>query len=191
MSTHSYIHALIHTLNTHSHTLTHTHTHTHTHSHTHTQVCPYDPNKPAWQLDELARAMQEEERKPNPVVQRVKIIMAMGLTVVHLHSRFLSGMTGLSLGLGSPLEEGGALLGGAGGREDEIEKVPLTEYLWWKTFNLSVDQVGTECVMKSRATEGEALSDYRCIPKVSKQLRYQPEGDNRLRLWLTPFSFSV
>ena len=90
--------------------------------------------------------MQEEERKPNPVVQRVKIIMAMGLTVVHLHSRFLSGVTGLSLRLGSQLEEGGALLGGAREQvgEDEIEKVPLTEYLWWKTFNLSVDQVGVK-----------------------------------------------
>ena len=111
-------------------------------------MCPSDPKNPAWKLDELARAMQEEERKPNPVVQRVKIIMAMGLTVVHLHSRFLSGMTGLSLGLGSPPEEDRALAGEVGGREgeDEIEKVPLTEYLWWKTFNLSIDQVSVRWV---------------------------------------------
>lgn len=92
--------------------------------------------------------MQEEERKPNPVVQRVKVIMALGLLVVHLHSRFFSTVTGLSFGLGSAEDEGSSL-----GREGEegssdigeggIEKVPLQEYLWWKVFNLSVDQVGT------------------------------------------------
>ena len=42
-------------------------------------------------------------------------------------------------------------------------------------------------------TKGEARGDYRCIPKVSKQLRYMylPEGSNQLRVSLTPFSFSV
>ena len=42
-----------------------------------------------------------------------------------------------------------------------------------------------------KITKGEAQGDYRCIPKVSKQLRYLPEGDNRLRLWLIPFSLSM
>lgn len=104
-------------------------------------MCPHDPDNEAWHLDELARAMQEEEKKPNPVVQRVKIIMAVGLTVVHLHSRFLSGMTGLSLGLSAPSAEEESSIREEGG-EDGIEKVPLPEYLWWKVFNLSVDQVG-------------------------------------------------
>ena len=57
-------------------------------------------------------------------------------------------MTGLSFGLGSAEDEGSSP-----GREGEegssdigeggIEKVPLQEYLWWKVFNLSVDQVET------------------------------------------------
>lgn len=106
------------------------------------QVCPYDPSSTTWQLDELVRKMQQEEelKKPNPVAERVKIIMALGLTVVHLHGWFLSGMTGLSFGF-APQTEGAKPSGDVVTPSDEIEKVPLQEYLWWKAFNLSVDQV--------------------------------------------------
>ncbi|XP_071541636.1 3-hydroxy-3-methylglutaryl-coenzyme A reductase isoform X1 [Panulirus ornatus] len=38
--------------------------------------------QPPWQMATLARAMVEEE-KPNPVVQRVKVIMSAGLLLVH------------------------------------------------------------------------------------------------------------
>ncbi|XP_068245701.1 3-hydroxy-3-methylglutaryl-coenzyme A reductase-like isoform X2 [Palaemon carinicauda] len=38
--------------------------------------------QPPWQMATLARAMVEEER-PNPVVQRVKVIMSAGLLLVH------------------------------------------------------------------------------------------------------------
>lgn len=86
--------------------------------------------------------MQEEEaqKKPNPVVQRVKIIMALGLTVVHLHGWFLSGITGLSFGL-TPQTEGAGLMEKKLAPASEIDKVPLQEYLLWKAFNLSGDQV--------------------------------------------------
>ena len=107
------------------------------------QVCPYDPTSTTWQLDELARDLQEEEeqKKPNPVVQRVKIIMALGLCVVHLHGWFLSGITGLSFGF-APQTEGAELPEEkVSPTADEIEKVPLQEYLLWKAFNLSGDQV--------------------------------------------------
>ena len=102
-------------------------------------MCPYDPTSATWQLDELARDMQEEEeqKKPNPVVQRVKVIMALGLTVVHLHGWFLSGMTGLSFGFtaqSKDVESPGKLIAPG-------EKVPLQDYLWWKAFHLSADQV--------------------------------------------------
>lgn len=36
----------------------------------------------------LLSLLIEEEQKPNPVVQRVKVIMSTGLLIVHLHSRF-------------------------------------------------------------------------------------------------------
>ncbi len=93
-------------------------------------------------LDGLARAMQEEEgKKPNPVVQRIKVIMALGLVVVHLHSRFLSNVTGLSL-WPTPSLGGGEEEGGGDDGTKEMEKIPIPEYLWWKALNLTVDQVG-------------------------------------------------
>ncbi|XP_076443299.1 3-hydroxy-3-methylglutaryl-coenzyme A reductase-like isoform X2 [Babylonia areolata] len=48
--------------------------------------------KPLKQLQQLAKILQaeEEEKKPNPVTQRVKIIMSAGLVLVHAHSRFVA-----------------------------------------------------------------------------------------------------
>ncbi|XP_061589888.1 3-hydroxy-3-methylglutaryl-coenzyme A reductase-like isoform X2 [Cololabis saira] len=47
--------------------------------------------RPIWQMSHLAHVLAEEEdNKPNPVTQRVKIIMSLGLAVVHAHSRFTS-----------------------------------------------------------------------------------------------------
>ena len=94
--------------------------------------------------------MQEEEKKPNPVVQRIKIIMALGLLVVHVHSRFLSSMTGLSFGFSSSGGDSVETGGGGGGEiervteadgEGDLVKVPLPDYLWWKVFHLTADQV--------------------------------------------------
>ena len=112
------------------------------------QVCPYDPGNHSWHLDELARAMQEEEKKPNPVVQRVKIIMALGLLVVHVHSRFLSSVTGLSFGFSSSSGDS-VEASSVAERVSEVDgdgdlvKVPLPDYLWWKVFHLTADQVCT------------------------------------------------
>ena len=90
--------------------------------------------------------MQEEEegKKPNPVVQRVKVIMALGLVVVHLHSRFLSNVTGLSLWL-SDSAEGNEVDQGKEEGAGETEKIPIPDYLWWKAVNLTVDQVRGGC----------------------------------------------
>lgn len=110
------------------------------------EVCPHDPSNSGWHLDNLARDLQEEEsKKPNPVAQRVKIIMTLGLFVVHLHSRFLSNVTGLSFGFG--LSTGPQSGDSASGERvgivgpEEMEVVPLPQYLWWKMFNFSLDQV--------------------------------------------------
>lgn len=103
------------------------------------EVCPHDPSNYGWHLDNLAREMQEEDtKKTNPVAQRVKVIMTLGLIVVHLHSR----LTGWSFGFGTGVNpEGGSGKEDAVGEGGEMELVPLPEYLWWKAFNLSVDQV--------------------------------------------------
>lgn len=47
-----------------------------------------DGEKPSWHNNSLMRVLSEEEQKPNPVVQRVKVIMAAGLMMVHAHSRW-------------------------------------------------------------------------------------------------------
>ncbi|CAN8016543.1 unnamed protein product [Ixodes persulcatus] len=48
-----------------------------------------DEGRPVWQLSSLTKVLQqEEEQKPNPVLQRVKMIMSAGLMVVHTHSRW-------------------------------------------------------------------------------------------------------
>ncbi|XP_013883143.1 3-hydroxy-3-methylglutaryl-coenzyme A reductase [Austrofundulus limnaeus] len=45
---------------------------------------------PIWQLSNFSRVMEEEDNKPNPVTQRVKVIMSLGLVIVHAHSRWTS-----------------------------------------------------------------------------------------------------
>uniref|UniRef100_A0A672MSS9 3-hydroxy-3-methylglutaryl coenzyme A reductase n=1 Tax=Sinocyclocheilus grahami TaxID=75366 RepID=A0A672MSS9_SINGR len=47
--------------------------------------------RPIWQLSHFARVLEEEEdNKPNPVTQRVKMIMSFGLVMVHAHSRWIA-----------------------------------------------------------------------------------------------------
>ncbi|XP_051976151.1 3-hydroxy-3-methylglutaryl-coenzyme A reductase-like isoform X1 [Xyrauchen texanus] len=47
--------------------------------------------RPIWQLSHFARVLEEEEdNKPNPVTQRVKMIMSLGLVMVHAHSRWIA-----------------------------------------------------------------------------------------------------
>ncbi|CAL8320137.1 unnamed protein product [Lota lota] len=51
--------------------------------------------RPIWQLSHFARVLEEEEdNKPNPVTQRVKIIMSLGLVMVHAHSRLATDQPG-------------------------------------------------------------------------------------------------
>ncbi len=107
------------------------------------EVCPHDPSNSGWHLDNLARDMQEEEvtKKPNPVAQRVKIIMALGLTVVHMHS-WISSFTGWHFVFPSSVEEKEVATGQeAGLAKEDMEMVPLHSYLYWKLFNLTIDQV--------------------------------------------------
>ncbi|XP_057183768.1 3-hydroxy-3-methylglutaryl-CoA reductase a isoform X1 [Triplophysa rosa] len=47
--------------------------------------------RPIWQLSHFARVLEEEQdKKPNPVTQRVKMIMSFGLVMVHAHSRWVA-----------------------------------------------------------------------------------------------------
>ncbi|XP_014247324.1 3-hydroxy-3-methylglutaryl-coenzyme A reductase-like [Cimex lectularius] len=51
--------------------------------------------KPSWHYNSEVHDIKDGEQKPNPVLQRVKIIMSAGLVVVHLHSRWtIKGLEG-------------------------------------------------------------------------------------------------
>ncbi|XP_068609490.1 3-hydroxy-3-methylglutaryl-coenzyme A reductase-like [Brachionichthys hirsutus] len=69
--------------------------------------------RPIWQLSHFACVLAEEEdNKPNPVTQRVKIIMSLGLALVHAHARLAAEARGHNRTAEGPvakrLESGGA-----------------------------------------------------------------------------------
>ncbi|XP_041815449.1 3-hydroxy-3-methylglutaryl-coenzyme A reductase-like isoform X2 [Chelmon rostratus] len=71
--------------------------------------------RPIWQLSHFARVLAEEEdNKPNPVTQRVKIIMSLGLALVHAHTRLAAEHPGQNRTVEGPiakrLESGGTML---------------------------------------------------------------------------------
>ncbi|KAM3599305.1 uncharacterized protein V6R79_003485 [Siganus canaliculatus] len=71
--------------------------------------------RPIWQLSHFARVLAEEEdNKPNPVTQRVKIIMSLGLALVHAHTRLAAEHPGQNRTAEGPmarrLESGGPML---------------------------------------------------------------------------------
>uniref|UniRef100_A0A671VE41 3-hydroxy-3-methylglutaryl coenzyme A reductase n=1 Tax=Sparus aurata TaxID=8175 RepID=A0A671VE41_SPAAU len=58
---------------------------------------------PIWQLSHFSRVMEEEEdNKPNPVTQRVKMIMSLGLVMVHAHSRWIAEPLSINTPVGMP-----------------------------------------------------------------------------------------
>ncbi|XP_017579082.1 3-hydroxy-3-methylglutaryl-CoA reductase b [Pygocentrus nattereri] len=65
--------------------------------------------RPIWQLSHFARVLEEEaDNKPNPVTQRVKMIMSLVLALVHAHTRLLaespsSNSSGSAVDLHSPI----------------------------------------------------------------------------------------
>ncbi|KAJ0057534.1 hypothetical protein NL108_009290, partial [Boleophthalmus pectinirostris] len=62
--------------------------------------------RPVWQLSHFARVMEEEEdNKPNPVTQRVKIIMSLGLALVHAHTRLASETQGNNRTVEGPISD--------------------------------------------------------------------------------------
>uniref|UniRef100_A0A8P4KQ72 3-hydroxy-3-methylglutaryl-CoA reductase b n=1 Tax=Dicentrarchus labrax TaxID=13489 RepID=A0A8P4KQ72_DICLA len=70
--------------------------------------------RPIWQLSHFARVLAEEEdNKPNPVTQRVKIIMSLGLALVHAHTRLAAENPGQNRTVDGPiakrLEAGGTM----------------------------------------------------------------------------------
>ncbi|KAM4532447.1 3-hydroxy-3-methylglutaryl-coenzyme A reductase-like isoform 1-T2 [Fundulus diaphanus] len=62
--------------------------------------------RPIWQMSHLAHVLAEEEdNKPNPVTQRVKIIMSLGLALVHAHTRLTAERSGHNRTVEGPIAE--------------------------------------------------------------------------------------
>ncbi|XP_019638576.1 PREDICTED: 3-hydroxy-3-methylglutaryl-coenzyme A reductase-like isoform X2 [Branchiostoma belcheri] len=103
---------------------------------------------PVWQLNQLADNILDEveEQKPNPVVQRVKLIMALGLALVHAHSWLVPSEKDTSLP--DPVGLGG-LMGRAGvpaipTAQQKVEPdMPLWQFYLTSWLSMSYDEVLT------------------------------------------------
>uniref|UniRef100_A0A3P9P919 3-hydroxy-3-methylglutaryl-coenzyme A reductase n=1 Tax=Poecilia reticulata TaxID=8081 RepID=A0A3P9P919_POERE len=93
---------------------------------------------PIWQLSDFSRVMEEEDNKPNPVTQRVKMIMSLGLVMVHAHSRWISkplssSTTGSNAQLGMELDQ-------LSPRRIEPE-MPLWHFYLSRMITMDIEQV--------------------------------------------------
>nr|XP_061803831.1 3-hydroxy-3-methylglutaryl-coenzyme A reductase-like isoform X2 [Nerophis lumbriciformis] len=94
---------------------------------------------PIWQLSHFSRVLEEEQdNKPNPVTQRVKIIMSLGLVMVHAHSRWIAEPLLFNATVGIPL----------GGMDEEhlsprrIEpEIPLWHFYLTRMITMDIEQV--------------------------------------------------
>ncbi|KAG8011601.1 3-hydroxy-3-methylglutaryl-coenzyme A reductase [Nibea albiflora] len=94
---------------------------------------------PIWQLSHFSRVMEEEEdNKPNPVTQRVKMIMSLGLVMVHAHSRWIAEPLSINTTVGIP--QVGMELDHLSPRRIEPEK-PLWHFYLTRMITLDIEQV--------------------------------------------------
>uniref|UniRef100_A0A3B4XB99 3-hydroxy-3-methylglutaryl coenzyme A reductase n=1 Tax=Seriola lalandi dorsalis TaxID=1841481 RepID=A0A3B4XB99_SERLL len=94
---------------------------------------------PIWQLSHFSRVMEEEEdNKPNPVTQRVKMIMSLGLVMVHAHSRWIAEPLSINTTVGMP--QVGMELDHLSPRRIEPEK-PLWHFYLTRMITMDIEQV--------------------------------------------------
>ncbi|KAM7392207.1 hypothetical protein PAMP_022836 [Pampus punctatissimus] len=94
---------------------------------------------PIWQLSHFSRVMEEEEdNKPNPVTQRVKMIMSLGLVMVHAHSRWIAEPLSINTTVGIP--QVGMELDHLSPRRIEPEK-PLWHFYLTRMVTMDIEQV--------------------------------------------------
>ncbi|MEQ2273665.1 hypothetical protein XENORESO_007238, partial [Xenotaenia resolanae] len=93
---------------------------------------------PIWQLSDFSRVMEEEDNKPNPVTQRVKMIMSLGLVMVHAHSRWIS----------KPLSTNNTASNGQIGMELDqlsprriVPEMPLWHFYLTRMITMDIEQV--------------------------------------------------
>ncbi|XP_048475420.1 3-hydroxy-3-methylglutaryl-CoA reductase a isoform X2 [Rhincodon typus] len=97
--------------------------------------------RPIWQLGHFARVLEEEEdNKPNPVTQRVKVIMSLGLVLVHAHSRWIAEPSSQENTLEMP-KSGTSIDGSMPKRIDP--SVPLWQFYLSRMVSMDIEQVIT------------------------------------------------
>lgn len=92
---------------------------------------------PIWQLSHFSEVMEEEDNKPNPVTQRVKMIMSLGLVMVHAHSRWIAEPLGINTTLDIQV---GATYGSDSPRRIHPE-TPLWQFYLARMITMDVEQV--------------------------------------------------
>lgn len=97
--------------------------------------------RPIWQLSQFARVLEEEEdNKPNPVTQRVKMIMSLGLVLVHAHSRWITEPSSQN----STVETSKVELGLDETMPKRIEpEMPLWQFYLSRMISMDIEQVIT------------------------------------------------
>ncbi|XP_034027144.1 3-hydroxy-3-methylglutaryl-coenzyme A reductase-like [Thalassophryne amazonica] len=98
---------------------------------------------PIWRLSHFSRVMEEEDNKPNPVTQRVKIIMSLGLVMVHAHSRWLAKTSPINTTAG--VSQFGTELDHISPRRIKPEK-PLWNFYLNRMITMDIEQVITLCL---------------------------------------------
>ncbi|XP_020496820.1 3-hydroxy-3-methylglutaryl-CoA reductase a [Labrus bergylta] len=94
---------------------------------------------PIWQLSHFSRVMEEEEdNKPNPVSQRVKMIMSLGLVMVHAHSRWIA--EPLSINTTMDIQQVGMQLDHLSPRRIE-PATPLWHFYLTRMLTMDVEQM--------------------------------------------------
>ncbi|XP_056274728.1 3-hydroxy-3-methylglutaryl-coenzyme A reductase-like [Pseudoliparis swirei] len=93
---------------------------------------------PIWQLSHFSRVMEEEDNKPNPVTQRVKMIMSLGLVMVHAHSRWITEPFSINTTVGVP--EVGMELDYLSPRRIEPERT-LWHFYLTRMLTMDIEQV--------------------------------------------------
>ncbi|XP_077865070.1 3-hydroxy-3-methylglutaryl-coenzyme A reductase-like, partial [Saccoglossus kowalevskii] len=93
--------------------------------------------RPVWQLSQFAKVLEEEEdKKPNPVVQRVKIIMSAGLVLVHAHSRWIATSSDPSMHNNQPLFD-------MNDNKRIQPDIPLWQFYITRAFTMNIEQIVT------------------------------------------------
>uniref|UniRef100_A0A2I9LPJ5 3-hydroxy-3-methylglutaryl coenzyme A reductase n=1 Tax=Centruroides hentzi TaxID=88313 RepID=A0A2I9LPJ5_9SCOR len=94
-------------------------------------------SRPVWHLSSLTKVLQqEEEQKPNPVLQRVKVIMSAGLVIVHAHSRWT-----VTIDTGAGFESPSSLSTSSGKDGNSFQDLSSWCFFFYRWLSVSPEQM--------------------------------------------------